>query len=206
MHGNLVTIMKREIIAVDIDDVIVPHFQDLIIWYNQKYGTKLRLEHNQKGDPKPWGVETVDEAIKRVQGFFETPEFANPSPFKEAVEALRILSSDFILVAMTARDTLVERITQDWLDRHFSEIFKEAHFTARYNLEGKSRSKADVGLEIGAAYLIDDTPANVLEAARVGIKGLLFGNYPWNETVLLPKNVVRAKDWPAVMEFFDAKK
>jgi 5'(3')-deoxyribonucleotidase len=194
--------MAKPIIAVDIDDVLVPHFQDLIDWYNKKYGTHLTLAHNQKGDPKPWGVKTVEEAIKRVQGFFETPEFANPAPFKEAVAALKKLSQRYTLVVVTARDTLTEKITRDWLDKHFAKIFKEAHFTARYNLEGKARSKADVCQAVGAKYLIDDTPRNIIEAAEAGINCLLFGDYPWSKSMSLPANVIEVRNWDEVLEYF----
>ncbi|HET9722013.1 MAG TPA: hypothetical protein VFP32_03220, partial [Candidatus Saccharimonadales bacterium] len=66
--------MKRSktIIAVDIDDVLVPHAENLITWYNQKYGTKLTLAHNHSQDPKPWGAKTVEEAIKRVHEYIHS--------------------------------------------------------------------------------------------------------------------------------------
>ena len=198
--------MKRKIVAVDVDDVLVPHFQDLVDWYNQTYGTKLTLAHNGRGDPKPWGAETVEEAIKRVGGFFDSNLFKDAKPFKEAVAAVNKLSKRFDLVVITARDTPIEAMTRDWLDKHFKDYFREAHFTARYNLDKKSSSKASVCASISASYLIDDTPNNLIESLEVGVKGLLFGDYPWSHTVkALPASIVRVKDWPAVLRYFDAQ-
>lgn len=190
--------MKKPIIAVDIDDVLTPHFQDLITWYNNEYDTHLTLINQHRMDPRPWGTESVPTAVKRVHRFFETTEFKNALPFQEAIKVLRRLSSTYDLVAITSRDEIIEKVTREWLDKHFTALFTAAHFTARYNLEGKSRSKIDVCLSIGAEFLIDDAMDVALEAAGKGIKVLLFGDYPWNQSEQLPQNVSRVSGWNEV--------
>ena len=196
----------RKTIAVDIDEVLVPHSEHLISWYNQKYGTKLTLEDNHSQDPRAWGVNTKEEAIKRVQGFFGDPRWAKTPPFEESVDALKRLSPKYKLIVVTSRDTIMERVTRRWLDQHFKEIFKAAHFAAEYSLDGKSRSKATVCAAIGANYLIDDRVDIVEEVAKVGIQALLFGNYPWNQARRLPERVVRVKNWQEVLEYFENEK
>lgn len=196
---------SKPIIAIDIDEVLTPHFQDLIDWYNRKYKTKLTLKHNHPTDPRPWGTDDINVAIRRVHGYYETPQFLNSQPYEEAIRALRHLSRDYSLVVITARDTIIEKVTRDWLDEHFGELISEAHFTARYSLMGKVRTKVSVCLEIGAEYLIDDGLENVIEASAAGIKVLLYGDYPWNETKELPPNVTRVKDWQEVLEYFDGR-
>ncbi|HET7827468.1 MAG TPA: hypothetical protein VFK97_01205, partial [Candidatus Saccharimonadales bacterium] len=62
-------------IAVDIDEVLAPHFQGLIDWYNAEHNTRLTLEHNHPNDPRPWGTSDYNEAIRRVQKYFDTPDF-----------------------------------------------------------------------------------------------------------------------------------
>lgn len=199
--------MPKKIIAVDIDEVLSPHFEDLMNWYNRTYGTKLTLANNHPADDdvEPWGTKDMYTARRRVHNFFETTEFLAAKPYKEAIKILRILSKTYILVVVTSRDSMIEKVTREWLDKHFNELFAEAHFTARYSVEGKARSKSDICLEIGAKYLIDDSLEQALEAAHRGITVLLFGEYPWNQATKLPKNIIRVTDWKAVLECFDAK-
>ncbi|OGL37287.1 hypothetical protein A3B63_01695 [Candidatus Saccharibacteria bacterium RIFCSPLOWO2_01_FULL_49_22] len=192
-------------IAVDIDEVLVPHFQDLIDWYNRKYGTKLTLTDNHPTDPEGWGTDDISEAIRRVHGFFETPEFLGLKPFKEPFAVLKELSDRYNLVVVTARDTVLEKITRDWLDEHFVDLFKEAHFTARFSLEGKSQTKTSVCLSIGAEYLVDDALDHCIDAAEHGIKALLFGDYPWNQASYLPPDVTRVKNWQEVLDYFEGR-
>jgi uncharacterized HAD superfamily protein len=187
--------MKKPIISVDIDDVLVPHVEDLISWHNKEYGTKMDLVHYHSKNPKDWGSKTIEEAIKRVQRFFTTPDFLDAKPMEDAASALSSLSENYTLIVITSRDNIIEDVTNNWLSRHFPEIFKEAHFTARFNLEGKSGKKSAVALNAKAEYLIDDTLENALDAAEAGIKVLLFGDYPWNQLKELPGGVTRVKDW-----------
>lgn len=197
--------MTKQIIAIDVDDVLLPHFGDLIAWYNKTYGTHLSLADNGNDDPRTWGAVTAKEAIKRVHFFFESREFKNAKPFSEAKDVLTHLSARYELVVVTARDSIVEQVTRDWLEHHFADLIREAHFTAFYSLEGKTRRKSDVCNEIGAKFLIDDSLSNVLGASVEGVQSILFGNYPWNQADELPSNVVRCIDWPAVLEYFDAR-
>ncbi len=197
--------MKRPIIAIDIDEVLLPHFEGLIAWYNREYGTDLTLAHNHPSDPRPWGTDNISEAIKRVQRYFQTESFRNEEPFREAIEALRTLGDDYELIVITARDEIIEQATRDWLAKHFDQVFREAHFTAHYSLTGKNRSKVDVAKEAGAAYFIDDSLTTVLEVANAGIESILFGSYPWNQSKELPANVTRCHDWLAVQEYFNAR-
>ncbi len=191
-----------ETIAIDIDDVLLPHFQDLITYYNRLYGTSLTLEDNNSQDPANWGTDSREEAIRRVQKFFDTDEFINSQPFSEAKEAVAELARSFKLIIITARYTVIEETTRNWLSRHFSEIFQEIHFTSMYSLDGKERTKADVCKEAKANWLVDDSYEHIIGASKVGVNGILFGDYPWNQHNDLPKNVTRAKDWDEVLDYF----
>ncbi|HSX43078.1 MAG TPA: hypothetical protein VLF59_03245 [Candidatus Saccharimonadales bacterium] len=195
--------MSKPIIAVDIDEVLLPHFQDLMTWHNVTYGTSLTLADNGSKDISKWGAASYEDAIRRVHAFFKDEMFLSQQPFGEARQVLGWLDSCYDLVIVTARDTIIEAVTRDWLDEHFADLFKGVHFTAQYNLEGKSRTKAEALHEIGASYLIDDSPSNILPALEAGLWCVLFGDYPWNQLEPLPEGVVRCKDWDAVKEYFD---
>jgi 5'(3')-deoxyribonucleotidase len=192
----------KPIIAVDIDEVLTPHFQGLIDWYNQKHGTNLTLKHNHPTDPRPWGTSDYNTAIKRVQKYFETPGFLNSKPYEESVVALKELQKSFNLVIITGRDNIIEEVTTKWLDKHYGKLFADVRFTARYSLGGREKSKAALLEEIGAEYLIDDALHNCISAVMAGVKALLFGCYPWNETKILPSGITRVKDWQEVLDYF----
>ena len=196
---------NKPIIAVDIDDVLVPHVEDLISWHNREYGTKMSLKDYHSRDPKDWGSDTIEEAVKRVQRFFTKPEFLHARPMDNAAQTLSKLSEKYNLIVITSRDNIIEGVTNDWLDRHFPKIFQEAYFTARFNLEGKSGKKSTVALNAKANYLIDDTLENVIEGAEAGLEVLLFGDYPWNQIEELPERVTRVKNWQEVLEYFDGR-
>lgn len=192
-------------IAIDIDEVLLPHFQDLITYYNNLYGTNLTLADNHPKDVSRWGTDSRKTAIGRVQKFFETDEFKNSQPFIEAKHAVRELAHNFRLVVVTARDTIIEETTRDWLNQHFNELFQEVHFTSTYSLDGRERSKSDVAKAAQVDWLIDDSYEHILGAAKEGISGLLFGDYPWNQQKKLPENVLRVKDWSEVLSYFASR-
>jgi uncharacterized HAD superfamily protein len=196
---------SKGVIAVYIDEVLTPHFQYLMDWYNREYGTKLTLANNHPKTTEGWGTDKIEEAIKRVQRFFDTDEFKESKPFEEAIASVKQLSRSYEMVIITSRDTIIEHLTRGWLDRHFPELFKEAHFTAMFSLEGKNRSKAEVAKNLGVRYLIDDSLEHIEAASEAGINGLLFGDYPWNQTDKLPNGVVRVKNWKEVLEYFDGR-
>jgi 5'(3')-deoxyribonucleotidase len=197
--------MSKPILAVDIDEVLVPHFQDLIDWYNNEYGTRLTLADNHPKSTENWGTDSVEEAVRRVHRFYETDNFKLALPVEEAKASLAKLSRKYDLVVVTARDTLIEQSTRQWLDKHFAELIREAHITPRYNLEGKNRTKAEVCAEIGAAYLRDDDLGNLVGALKVGTKGVLFGDFPWSPKDKLPDGIAYCADWAGVVEFFDGQ-
>jgi len=196
---------NKSIIAVDIDEVLMPHFQDLIEWYNQKYNTRLTLKNNHPTDPIPWGTTDYNEAIRRVQGFFETSEFKHSQPFMESIEAIKILNAKHELVIVTGRDNIIEESTNSWINKHYGKAFSKTYFTARYSLEGRSKDKADILIDIKAEYLIDDALHNCVAAAKNGLTALLFGDYVWNRAKNLPQGVVRVKGWQEVLEYFNGR-
>jgi len=72
-------------------------------------------------------------------------------------------------------------------------------------LERLKGTKNDVIKQIGADYLIDDQPKHCIAAAKAGIKTVLFGDYKWNRDLKLRKNMVRARNWQEVLEYFNGQ-
>lgn len=199
--------MSRPVIALDIDDTLFDHFADIVRWYNEVYGTGLTLANNHPRDDealREWGVGSIEEAVRRVHAFYDTEEFKSARPYQEALRVLPHLAKQHDIVIVTARDSdILEEFTHQWLNEHLEGSYREVHFTGQYNLSGKNRTKKDVLLEIGAAYLIDDSLSNCIEATEAGAVGLLFGDYPWNASSALPRGIVRLKDWREIETYFD---
>lgn len=199
--------MPKPAIAFDIDDVLMPHFGDLIAWYNHEYGTKLTMFDNHATNPRNWGTDDVGDAIRRVHGFFETQQFLNSLPFVGAVNVLTHLHKQYELIVVTARDMFLEPGTRDWLDKHFEGLFSETYFTARYSLDGGRRDKLDVLKASGVSYFVDDSYENVLPAVRSGVHGVIFGDYEWNRIEKVPEalvgNLTRCNNWTEIGDYFE---
>jgi uncharacterized HAD superfamily protein len=125
------------------------------------------------------------------------------APVKGAAEALGQLSVKYDVIVMTSRDIKVENITRSWLNRQFPELFKDVHLLGNKQDSVSWREKAEVCKELGVYCLIDDSLRHVRETSEVGIKALLFGDYPWNQTDKLPEGVTQVKDWQEVLEYFE---
>lgn len=198
--------MSKPIIGIDIDEVLMPHFGDLISWYNAQFGTVLTLQDNHPTDPGNWGTDSFEAAVRRVHQFYDTQEFLTSEPFHEAQTALGELASNYELIVVTARDTILETVTTDWLEKHFAELFTQIHFTKHFNLEGKRRDKVEILREEQVKYFIDDSMQNVGLASDADVECILFGSYVWNQADILPINVTRCENWHEVLEFFRAKR
>ncbi|HVS78994.1 MAG TPA: hypothetical protein VHD84_01755, partial [Candidatus Saccharimonadales bacterium] len=184
---------NKQIIAVDIDEVIFPTVVDLIDYVDREHSVKMtmedfatyHLEDVWPGGPEE-GAEIIKAYIKQVP--------VEIAPIKGAAEALAKLSERYELIIMTARDPAASVKTQEWLSRHFPEQFKDTHFVGNRHDSKTWRSKAEVCKELGVTYLIDDLLTTVLDANEAGVKALLFGDYPWNRAETLPDGVTRVKD------------
>jgi 5'(3')-deoxyribonucleotidase len=191
-------------IAVDIDEVLFPMVSDLIEYVDKQHSVKLtpeqfikyNLEDIWHGGPLEGAV--VFDAYKDQSGI-------EVAPVEGAVEALGVLSVKYDVIVMTSRDIEVEEKTKNWLNYQFPEIFKEVHLLGNSRDSITWRTKDEVSQELGVSYLIDDHLYHVLRTSKLGIKSLLFGDYPWNQTDELPEGVRRVKNWQEVLEYFDAE-
>ncbi len=211
--------MKKPVIAVDIDDVLWAHFEALRRWYNRTYGTQLQMSDNHPFSPvhwatpelqaatlRRWGASSVEEAVARVRKFFETPDFTHAKPFPLSAQVLQQLTSTYEIVAITAREFELAAMTRDWLDYNYPRIFSEVHFTARFNLEGRSKDKVEMFQALTVSYCVDDDPVVAMRAAKAGISSILFGDYAWNQDQFLHDSMTRCANWNEVRAYFESIK
>lgn len=196
--------MKKQTIAVDIDEVLSPLHKLVFAHHNDVYGTNYPLDSPEgkyflsdyTGDP-------YDVTMDKLNKFIKTEAFQNVKPLRDAISTIQYLKSKYNLIVVTARQDFYYDMTHKWLEQAFPATFSSVHFTdyAGGTLLKIPKSKACI--DNGAEYLIDDNLGNAFECAEAGINVLLFGDYPWNKTKELPAGIVRVRDWRAVKEYFD---
>jgi hypothetical protein len=115
------------------------------------------------------------------------------------------LSSDFDLVIVTARHPDYEKNTKAWINSHFENKFHDVIQIGHPDVVEKPQTKAEVCKAIGAIGLVDDSLGHVQKCAAQGLDGILFGDYPWNQSDELPEGVTRCVNWSAVLEHFNGR-
>lgn len=189
----------KPVLAVDIDDVLIPFAPSFIERYNQKHDTNYT--HDDYSSyffvKDIYGVETEDEAERYITEYLQWA-MANNTPLKsEAVEAIRKLEDHYDIYVITSRHPENYEATKNWLQKQLPDVFKDVHFI---RAREEKTSKAQICAEIGANVLIDDHPDHLKDCAKYGVKGLLFGDYRWNRDIALPANVQRVQDWAEALE------
>jgi 5'(3')-deoxyribonucleotidase len=182
--------MKKVVIAIDFDDVVVPTAPQAIQLYNKKYGTSIALKDVYSKDLHVWGVESDEDAVERMHAVLRTDEYKTLAPLQETVAVITSLAQQYELHLVTGRSDFLTEATQQTLTRWLPDIFTSVEFT---NFFGPNpRSKAEVCRQLGADLLIDDHLHHAEVVAAEGIEVLLFGDLPWNQTADdLPPHITR---------------
>jgi 5'(3')-deoxyribonucleotidase len=194
--------MSKPTIAVDIDDVLAMHYESLVVFHNERYGTELTLaDYISDHWSLVWKTDEAETHRRAV-------EFAMLGVMDRRVkpgspEALAQLKDRYDLVTITVRRKINIAETYEWLETHFPGVFRQVRFVHLW--EEDAPSKAEICLELGATYLIDDSLKHCKLAAELGVTALLFGDYAWNAAKELPTGVTRVSDWTDVLAFFDRR-
>lgn len=189
--------MKRQSIAIDIDDVVVAHVDEFIKFSNKNFGTNYTIDdYNDRWDIL-WGINDDAEIKKRAQSFHSPESVLNYEFIKDAKPTIEKLSRKYDLYIVTARPEHIVEITKTWVEKHFAEVFKGVHFVPIWYVDNKI-TKGDICRQIGADYLIDDAVKHCNTAAKSGVKAILFGDYAWNRHEEIAENVTRCKNWQEV--------
>lgn len=185
--------MRRLVIAIDCDDVLIPSQEFLVDTYNHLYGTSVELGQDFE-EIDAWGV-GYDEVMRRCGEIARTDRFKNLEPDPEAVETINRLATVHELHLVTARQEKEQAFTKIALDKVLPEAFVAMEFI------GWKGSKGDVCARIGADVLIDDSLGHLYDAIQKGLwseGAILFGDYPWQASELGRELIKRCRDWSAV--------
>ena len=197
-------------IAVDIDDVLAANAENFVRFSNKRWGTNLKPDDYTEHWAELWKVD-FDEVDKRRDVIIKEQLFLKHRFFDEAKPVLKKLTKNYKLFVVSSRSNRIQKDTIDWINKEYGDIFSGIHFADMWNrtdlhiLERLKGTKNDVIKQIGADYLIDDQPKHCIAAAKAGIKTVLFGDYKWNRDLKLRKNMVRARNWQEVLEYFNGQ-
>jgi uncharacterized HAD superfamily protein len=205
MQTNQLSTIKP-VIAVDIDDVIAANAQGFVDFSNQKYGTNLTVADYQDHWGEVWKVDQ-DEMLQRAIEYHESGHIATYAIIDGAKDVLEKLKGRFKLIILTARRNSINQLTKEWIEKYYPGIFDDMVFSGFYDttVQGSFHmTKGELAKSVGADYLIDDQLKHILAASELGIRGILFGNYSWNQIDFLPRNVTRATNWEEVLTYFES--
>lgn len=195
---------EKIVVAVDVDEVLGNFVSALNKFIADRYASIHSVsEYHVYEFFKIWNC-SCDEADIRVHEFFKTSYFKKGIyPIPGAQQTLNNLSSFCDLSVVTSRQNVIKDHTIEWLEKHYSGLFKEIHFGNHFALDGESKPKSEICRSMGAKVLIDDNPRYALECAEVGIRVLLFdyqNSYPWCKTDSSNQHplVTKVHDWKEV--------
>jgi len=190
---------KRRL-GIDLDDVLTDFQTALMEYHNKVYGTALRREDFKTYQfNQVWGG-SLQEAIQKVNDFHQSIYSKQISPIPDSANSVEILSKENELFVITSRHKLMKEETEKWLNKFFRGSFSDVFYSSNYYSGAEGKSKSEICKELEVSALIDDSFDYIKQCSSFRIKGILFGDYPWNQNGNLPSNVVRVRNWKEVLE------
>jgi len=189
-------------IGIDLDEVLADFNSGLIEWHNQKYNTSLQSkDFTSYFFNRVWGG-TIEEAIQKVSDFHYSNYFRKLAPIKNSVDVISILSRENDLFVITSRPDFIQEETNRWINSFFEKKFKGIFYSSNHysKATNSGKTKLQICRDLGVSVLIDDSLNYISQCAFTEVKGLLFGNYPWNQNGNLPANIFRTNNWKEVLE------
>lgn len=196
---------NKKIIAVDIDEVLFPMAASLLEFYNGEHGTEYRIDQMTSYFLEDLTGETEEEMLAKIQAYLKTEHYLAGQPIEGSIDAIHKMREKFKLILVTSRDHFYRGSTERFLENKFGGLFDELYYTHLEATPTVRKPKHLICKEIGAIALIDDHLSNVVSCPEHGIEGILFGDYPWNQSKSLPDGVVRVNGWQEVLEHFDVQ-
>lgn len=199
--------MTKEVLAIDIDEVISSEVDAIIAFTHERLGKVLTHEDFQTPG-EYWGyyellwTEADVQPSLLFEEFLASEHKSGQTILQQDLEVFLRLKKRFDLQLVTSRTSDFKEITIQMLETHSPGIFSDVHFVDLWHQPSLKATKAYICQEIGAGYLIDDSVEHCNIAAAAGITALLFGHWGWNTNKEIHERVVRVSDWTDVAEYF----
>ena len=168
----MLSIYSNVHIALDLDEVICPFFDNLNKFYVRKYHNSDPMKYfKYKTNMKTYNYSkafNVDEAKAKfiVREFYSSHEAKNIKPYKTSFDKIKMLKDQGAkLSIITGRQTYPEckNLTYAFVNNYFGSTFDNIVLTNSHSLYGKEQSKLDISRELDVDILVDDCVSNFKE-------------------------------------------
>jgi hypothetical protein len=159
--------MKKPILLTDLDDTLFPFAKTWAEWQEKTLGMPI--------DEAMYWYYDVDAYLHNFlnlqEAFIGNLDKLDPKPVKEAHNKLELLSDDFQIIALTARNSDEwDTHTQEWVSKHAPFIQNVIY--ARRNKGDAATPKSKIAEKLKAVALIDDSK-HWVQSLPAHIKGYL---------------------------------
>lgn len=182
-------------IAVDIDEVLCPFVRTMTRWKYPK-GPPQVPPTKAYNYSQMFGISSK-ESKRMVYGFYFSRDFRDMKPFPESQVHLRHLAAcGYDLYCVTGRQKLAREKTEEWLQEHYPDVFRDLILTNSFT--HRETKKSTVCESLALDMIIDDSYDTCMECMEQGVHPINFiGNpvYPWCQV-----NEHSEKTWKGVYE------
>lgn len=194
----------KQIIAIDIDDVVANTIDSVRIWANELTGSSLEHGHYHTDDDywnyynSIWERHGLADQLN-FEAFLKIMETdqSNILVNEGAHDAIVALKKKYDLVFITSRPLPQKDETRKWLDKNIDSMIP-LYLSANPAVQQNFQSKGEICAELGVSLLIDDNVDNCRSAVEYGADAILFGEYGWNKH--LPDGIKRCHTWSEIVE------
>ncbi|MEK6891285.1 MAG: hypothetical protein AABX03_04060 [Nanoarchaeota archaeon] len=170
----------KPVIAIDIDDTLIPLVTHLVEYYNKFHNGSLRYEDiSTYSFSRHMGI-SEEVAIKIVGDFVDTDYFRCSQPFNGSQESIHHFSKEHYLIGVTSRQESLRKFTDMQIGYFFPEI-SEIDFSLNHYADfGKRETKSEICKRKNVEWIAEDSPDYALQCANEGIRVFLI-DHPWNK-------------------------
>ncbi|MDR3298001.1 MAG: hypothetical protein LBT19_01325 [Candidatus Nomurabacteria bacterium] len=197
--------MKKQLLAVDIDNVLADFNEAFIEYANKNWGSNLVIEDCTEDWSRLFNIDQAEWQRRATELFSEKSQIYYHLPIVSGAQAgLTKLKSHFDIIAITSRSRATNDATHAWLNDNLPGLIDEVHFSGIYDdfqqgIESHKATKGKICKDLSINFFIDDEPKHCLATADHEISTIIFGDYPSNRNFNDPR-IPRAKTWREVTE------
>lgn len=178
-------------IGIDIDGCIAYMIEPIRLEAKNRFGINFDLCDVREFSLYPQGM-----TRKQIVNIIEDHNFLLSLPIiYYAYEALIRLSDDFEVHLVSARQSYVERPTEQWLYENFM-MYDE--------LKIGHDCKFDYAKKVGLPIFVEDRYRNALKLAEY-CETVYLINKTYNLGRKVPKNIIRVEGWHDILEYLYAE-
>src|SRR3989344_4048910 len=154
---------QKKIIGIDLDDILFDFFGHLCVFINsQKNTTYTKKDMTDFMLEKVLGCERK-EALDLIADFYLSEEHENSLPIQGSQEAIKKLDENYLLFIISARPEYLRKRTENWVQKHFGNVFQKVYLGNHYHGNGLKRTKLELCEKIGVCAYIEDFIPNAVQ-------------------------------------------